>query len=213
MTSEATATTPPNTSTKSQYQVIRRNGQVTSFDSDKIAVAITKAFLAVEGDSAQDSSRIHEIVAKITEQITSNLTRRLDDSGTVHIEDIQDQVELALMREGEYKVARAYVLYRESQSQKRAEEEKQHPSIVSENTLHVTATDGTQSPLDLNRLQNLIIEACEGIDEVDSSAILKDTQHNLFDGVAEIDVEKHWSCLHEHSLKKIRHTAPLPRVY
>lgn len=190
MTSEATATTPPNTSTKSQYQVIRRNGQVTSFDSDKIAVAITKAFLAVEGDSAQDSSRIHEIVAKITEQITSNLTRRLDDSGTVHIEDIQDQVELALMREGEYKVARAYVLYRESQSQKRAEEEKQHPSIVSENTLHVTATDGTQSPLDLNRLQNLIIEACEGIDEVDSSAILKDTQHNLFDGVAEIDVEK-----------------------
>lgn len=190
MVSEATAEIPPNSSTQSQYQVIRRNGKVTSFDGSKIAVAITKAFLAVEGDAAQDSSRIHEVVAKITEQITSNLTRRLEDGGTVHIEDIQDQVELTLMREGEYKVARAYVLYRESQSQKRAEEEKQHPSIVSENALHVTAPDGTKSPLDLTRLQNLITEACEGIDEVDSAAILKDTQHNLFDGVAETDVEK-----------------------
>lgn len=190
MASEATAKVPPNTSTQSQYQVIRRNGQVTSFDSNKIAVAITKAFLAVEGDTAQDSSRIHEVVAKITEQITGNLTRRLDDAGTVHIEDIQDQVELALMREGEYKVARAYVLYRESQSQKRAEEEKQHPTAVSDNTFYVTAVDGSKSPLDLTRLQNLIIEACEGISEVDSDVILKDTQHNLFDGVAEADVEK-----------------------
>jgi ribonucleoside-diphosphate reductase alpha chain len=190
MASESTAKVPPNSSTQSQYQVIRRNGQVTSFDSNKIAVAITKAFLAVEGDAAQDSSRIHEVVAKITEQITGNLTRRLEDAGTVHIEDIQDQVELALMREGEYKVARAYVLYRESQSQKRAEEEKQHPSAVNDNTLYVTAVDGSKNPLDLNRLQNLIIEACEGISEVDSDAILKDTQHNLFDGVAEADVEK-----------------------
>ena len=121
MASEATAETPPNSSTQSQYQVIRRNGQVTSFDSSKIAVAITKAFLAVEGDAAQDSGRIHEVVAKITQQITGNLTRRIEDGGTVHIEDIQDQVELALMREGEYKVARAYVLYRESQAQKPAE--------------------------------------------------------------------------------------------
>ena len=190
MASEATAETPPNSSQKSQYQVIRRNGQVTSFDGSKIAVAITKAFLAVEGDAAQDSSRIHEVVAKITKQITVNLTRRLEDGGTVHIEDIQDQVELALMREGEYKVARAYVLYRESQSQKRAEEEQKNPTAVNESTLHVTAIDGTKSPLDIQRLQNLIIEACEGIDEVDSDAILKDTRHNLFDGVAETDVEK-----------------------
>ncbi|OUR88988.1 ribonucleoside-diphosphate reductase subunit alpha [Methylophaga sp. 42_8_T64] len=190
MASEATAEIPPNSSTQSQYQVIRRNGQVTSFDNSKIAVAITKAFLAVEGDSAKNSSRIHEIVAKITEQITGNLTRRLEDGGTVHIEDIQDQVELALMREGEYKVARAYVLYRESQSQKRAEEEQKHPTAVTENSIYVTAEDGSKSPLDLQRLENLIIEACDGIDEVDSAAILKDTQYNLFDGVAEADVEK-----------------------
>jgi len=188
MTGESTAQISPSSS--SQYQVIRRNGQVTDFDSNKIAIAITKAFLAVEGDSAQDSRRIHDVVKKITQQITDNLTRRLDDGGTVHIEDIQDQVELALMRTGEYKTARAYVLYREQQSQKRAEEEKKHPTAVNETILNVTAADGSKHPLDIDRLRNLIDEACEGIDGVDSAAILRDTQRNIFDGVAEADVEK-----------------------
>lgn len=183
-------TAPASTNSSSQYQVIRRNGEVTNFDSNKIAIAITKAFLAVEGDSAQDSRRIHDIVKKITKQIADSLTRRLDDGGTVHIEDIQDQVELALMRTGEYKTARAYVLYRESQSQKRAEEEKKHPTAVNETTLNVTAPDGTKYPLDIDRLRNLIEEACENIDGVDSAAILRDTQRNIFDGVAEADVEK-----------------------
>ena len=186
MANEATATTSPD----SQYQVIRRNGQLTPFDGTKISVAVTKAFLAVEGDGAQDSGRIHEIVAKITAQIVGSLNRRLEETGTVHIEVIQDQVELALMREGEYKVARAYVLYRESQSQKRAEEEEKHPSLVSDNNLHVTTAEGHREPLNIGRLQHLIDEACEGVTAVDGQAILRDTQQNLFDGVAEADVEK-----------------------
>ncbi|NOQ93944.1 MAG: ribonucleoside-diphosphate reductase subunit alpha [Methylophaga sp.] len=185
MSAESTAQSSSN-----QYQVIRRNGQVTNFDNDKIAIAITKAFLAVEGDSAKDSRRIHDIVSNITQQITDNLTRRLDDGGTVHIEDIQDQVELVLMRTGEYKAARAYVLYREQQTQKRAEEEKQHPAPVTESSIQVTAADGSKHPLDVTRLQNLITEACAGLDGVDSAAILRDTQRNIFDGVAESDVEK-----------------------
>ncbi|MDH5357333.1 MAG: ribonucleoside-diphosphate reductase subunit alpha [Gammaproteobacteria bacterium] len=190
MASESMAHTTPNSSDQGQYQVIRRNGQVTTFDSSKIAIAITKAFLAVEGESAQDSRRIHDTVAKITAQISENLTRRLDDGGTVHIEDIQDQVELALMRADEYKAARAYVLYRDHQAQKRAEEQKQHPELVVESSINVTAKDGSKAPLDINRLQNLIVEACEGISEVDSATILHDTQRNLFDGVTEVDVEK-----------------------
>ena len=177
-------------SSASNYQVIRRNGQVTNFDSSKIAIAITKAFLAVEGDSAKDSRRIHDVVASITNQITQNLTRRLDDGGTVHIEDIQDQVELALMRADEHKVARAYVLYRDQQAKSRAEEEKLHPHAVSENVINVTAADGSKAPLDIERLRNLILEACEGLSAVDSAAILRDTQRNIFDGVAESDVEK-----------------------
>jgi ribonucleoside-diphosphate reductase alpha chain len=106
-----------------RHQVIRRNGKVTHFDGAKIGVAITKAFLAVEGGGAAASRRIHEIVEELTGQVTDNLFRRAGASGiTVHIEDIQDQVELVLMRGGHHKVARAYVLYREKQSEKRAAE-------------------------------------------------------------------------------------------
>lgn len=184
------AQTIQSSSAESGYSVIRRNGKVTDFDSSKIAVAMTKAFLAVEGESAKDSHRIHDTVKNLTKQVTDSLLHRIDEGGTVHIEDIQDQVELALMRAGEYKVARDYVLYREKQAEKRAEEEKRHPQPANETTLHVTAADGSRQPLDIDRLHNLIVEACEGLAQVNSDAILRDTQRNLFDGVKESDVEK-----------------------
>lgn len=189
MASEPAQAYQPN-SAESGYSVIRRNGKVTDFDSSKIAVAMTKAFLAVEGESAKDSRRIHETVKSLTQQITDNLLRRIDEGGTVHIEDIQDQVELALMRAGEYKVARDYVLYREKQAEKRAQEEKRHPRPANETTLHVTHADGTRHPLDIDRLDELLTEACEGLAEVDRDRILRDTQRNLFDGVKSTDVEK-----------------------
>jgi len=107
-----------------QLRVIKRNGKVVSFDLSKIEVAVTKAFLAVEGGQAAGSSRVHETVRELSQQIWATLLRRHPGGGTVHIEDIQDQVELALMRSGEQKVARAYVLYREQRSQERAAKEQ-----------------------------------------------------------------------------------------
>ena len=97
-----------------EYRVIRRNSKVTAFDPDKISVAMTKAFLQVEGGTAAASTRIHERVASLSKQVVNALTRRMPAGGTVHIEDIQDQVELALMRAGEQKIARAYVIYRDA---------------------------------------------------------------------------------------------------
>ena len=93
-------------------QIIRRNGKVTPFDSAKIAVAMTRAFLAVEGNSAVASRRVHEIVEQLTTDVVTALMRRAGEGRTFHIEDVQDQVELALMRSENHKVARAYVLYR-----------------------------------------------------------------------------------------------------
>src|SRR4026209_1466988 len=87
-------------------KVIRRNGTVTPFDANKIAVAMTKAFLAVEGDTASASFRIYEKVSSLTKKIADTFTRRLASGGTMHIEEVQDQVELELMRAGEYKVAK-----------------------------------------------------------------------------------------------------------
>ncbi|MWV17956.1 ribonucleoside-diphosphate reductase subunit alpha [Pseudomonas sp. L-22-4S-12] len=169
-----------------QLRVIKRNGTVVPYTDDKITVAITKAFLAVEGGTAAASSRIHETVARLTEQVTATFKRRMPSGGTIHIEEIQDQVELALMRAGEQKVARDYVIYREAQAVKRKsasdEVAQPHPSI------RVTKADGSVQPLDMGRLQTIIREACEGLAEVDGALIESETLKNLYDGVAEKDV-------------------------
>ncbi|OBS10062.1 ribonucleoside-diphosphate reductase subunit alpha [Acidihalobacter prosperus] len=174
-----------------QYRVIRRNGKQTHFDADKIKVAMTKAFLAVEGGSAAASSRIHETVNALTRQIAEGLFRRMPDGGTVHIEDIQDYVELALMRAGEHKVARAYVLYREQQAAKRAAETAAKQAAQPEaggDVPQVTLADGSRAPLDAARLQALVDEACEGLADVDPARVLKDTLRGLYDGIKAQDV-------------------------
>ena len=170
-----------------ELRVIRRNGKVTSFDAGKIAVAVTKAFLAVEGGSAAASPRIHTTVKDLTGQIMDALTRRHPDGGTVHIEEIQDQVELALMRSGEHKVARAYVLYREERNRQRAEEAGP-ADLQDEHIVDITLADGSKAPLNVSRLRALVAEACQGLSDVSAEAIIEDTCHNLFDGVRERDV-------------------------
>src|SRR5215510_9355523 len=114
------------------YKIIRRNGAVVGFEPGKIAVAMTKAFLAVNGSQGAASARIRTVVADLTENVVNALLRRQPAGGTFHIEDIQDQVELALMRSGEHDVARSYVLYREERAKARAAEKaakKAEPGI------------------------------------------------------------------------------------
>jgi ribonucleoside-diphosphate reductase alpha chain len=173
-----------------QLRVIKRNGKVVPYTDDKIAIAITKAFLAVEGGTAAASSRIHEKVAQLSEQVTATFQRRLVSGGTIHIEEIQDQVELALMRNGEHKVARSYVLYREEQSRKRAEKAKTTDTAapVQGGGVQVTMEDGSTAPLDMARLEGLVIAACEGLADVKPDKIIGETVRNLYDGVSIRDV-------------------------
>ena len=167
-----------------QLRVIKRNGTVVPFEGSKISVAITKAFLAVEGGTAAASSRIHETVAKLTEQVAATFQRRMPSGGTIHIEDVQDQVELSLMRAGEHKIARDYVIYREEQSRKRAAK-----ASLSQETqdaasgINVVQPDGSRVPLDLERLHTVVSEACFELEDVTESAILDEALRNLYDGV------------------------------
>lgn len=165
-------------------QVIKRNGKLVNYDPSKIRVAITKAFLAVEGGQAALSTRIHERVSQLTQQITSVIQQRHPKGGTLPIEAIQDQVELALMRVEAHQVARAYVLYREERRKMRAETKSQ-----SEIQLQITLANGTQRPLDLIQLSLLITETCKDLSEVKHELILQETLRNLYDGmpIAEID--------------------------
>ena len=174
-----------------EYRVIRRNGKVTRFDASKITVAMTKAFIEVEGRSAAASRRIHETISDLTEQVISAVTRRMPGGGTVHIEDIQDQVELALMRAGEQKVARAYVIYREQRARERAAAATQVASIPAgkpQASIQVTLPDGTRAPLNVRRLKAIVTEACSGLVEVNGQLIIEDALRNLFDGIPEKDV-------------------------
>ena len=165
------------------YQVIRRNGGVTPFDASKISVALTKAFLAVEGGRAAASSRVHEIVEHLTEQIVTALTRRADSGRTFHIEEIQDQVELALMRSEHHKVARAYVLYREAHAQERASSVASQ-TAASAVAINVKGRDGHLAPLDQKRLTLIVREACHGLDGVNPDDVLSETYRNIYDGIA-----------------------------
>ncbi|TCN37486.1 ribonucleoside-diphosphate reductase alpha chain [Kribbella orskensis] len=178
----------PGQSAPIQLTVVRRDGSTTTFDPTKISVALSKAFLAVEGTEAGSSHRVRDLVADLTARVVAALTSRGDARRSVQVEDIQDQVELALMRAGEHQVARAYVLYREERSRARtpenaAELSTQPPAIT------VRAADGSTAPLDVERLRLIVAEAAAGLDSVDAELILNETLGSCYDGIAQHEVE------------------------
>jgi ribonucleoside-diphosphate reductase alpha chain len=168
-----------------QLRVIKRNGTVVPFEDSKITVAITKAFIAVEGGTAAASSRIHETVATLTAQVVATFKRRMPSGGTLHIEDIQDQVELELMRAGEHKIARDYVIYREARRQERdAKVELSAETQAAAKAINIVHPDGSKAPLDIDRIGTIVSEACAGLDDVSESAIIDEALRNLYDGVS-----------------------------
>ena len=163
------------------YKIIRRNGAVVGFEPSKISIAVTKAFLAVNGGQGAASARVRELVEQLTASVVTALIRRQPAGGTFHIEDVQDQVELALMRSGEHDVARAYVLYRAKRMEERAQQQAAKPADAPQ--LHVTE-NGQSRPLDIGEVRQLISAACIGLEKhADAEAILAETLKNLYDGV------------------------------
>ena len=179
----------PAASAYAGYQIIRRNGAVVSFEPNKIAVALMKAFLAVHGTQGAASASVRETVDGLTEAVVRALLRSRPSGGTFHIEDVQDQVELGLMRSGHHEVARAYVLYRERRAQERARQQSVEV-VAPEHALSVTDR-GQRVPLDMRKLQGLIESACSDLgDGVSAAPVLAETRRNLYDGVPMDEVYK-----------------------
>lgn len=171
------------------YQIIRRNGAVVPFEPNKIAVAMMKAFLAVHGTQGAASASVRETVDGLTQTVTRALMRSRPGGGTFHIEDVQDQVELGLMRGGHHEIARAYVLYRERRSQERHRQGEQEQAAAAP-TLHVL-DGGERVALNLADLQQLIADACAGLGaDVKPEPIVAETMRNLYDGVPIEEVYK-----------------------
>ncbi len=178
----------PAASAYAGYQIIRRNGAVVGFEPNKIAVALMKAFLAVHGTQGAASASVRETVDRLTESVVRALLRSRPGGGTFHIEDVQDQVELGLMRSGQHDVARAYVLYRERRSQERARQVA--PVAVKAVELYVLER-GQRVPLDMAALRALVESACAGLGaDVKAEPILAETRRNLYDGVPIDEVYK-----------------------
>ncbi|TDC16682.1 ribonucleoside-diphosphate reductase subunit alpha [Kribbella albertanoniae] len=171
-----------------QLTVVRRDGSTTGFDATKISVAVTKAFLAVEGNDAGTTHRVRDLVADLTGRVVEALTSRGGARRTVQVEDVQDQVELALMRAGEHQVARAYVLYREERTKARTPADPAELATTKP-VVSVRQADGTQAPLDVERLRVIVAEAAAGLDSVDPEQILNETIGSCYDGIAQHEVE------------------------
>ncbi|MCY1206443.1 ribonucleoside-diphosphate reductase, alpha subunit [compost metagenome] len=170
------------------YQIIRRNGAVVPFEPNKIAIAMMKAFLAVHGTQGAASASVRETVDTLTQGVIRAMVRSRPGGGTFHIEDVQDQVELGLMRGGHHEIARAYVLYRERRTQERSKQGEQ--DVPAAPALHVL-DNGERVALDLSELKGLIESACQGLgDSITAAPIVAETMRNLYDGVPLDEVYK-----------------------
>ena len=180
--------TTPHVNVLSHYQIIRRNGSVVAFEPNKIAVAMMKAFLAVHGTHGAASASVRQTVDELTQAVMRAMMRSRPGGGTFHIEDVQDQVELGLMRGGHHEIARAYVLYREKRTQERARQAPaQAPSAV---LIHVV-DGGKKIALDVGRLRHLIEASCANLGaDVKADPIIIETMRNLYDGVPIDEVYK-----------------------
>jgi ribonucleoside-diphosphate reductase alpha chain len=187
---EAATQGTPSSQALAHYQIIRRNGAVVPFEPTKIAVALMKAFLAVHGTQGAASASVREVVEELTQNVVRALVRSRPGGGTFHIEDVQDQVELGLMRSSNHEVARAYVLYRERRTQERAQHQQEAVPQPSTPTLHVT-DGGQRMALDLDYLKSLMVNACAGLGkDVSPEPIVAETMRNLYDGVPMEEVYK-----------------------
>ena len=175
--------------TPGQIRVIKRDGRAVEYNDDLIRIAITKAYMdpRVIGEGGAVSAEVKDKAIKVTALVSDVFKARMPSGGTIHIEEIQDQVELALMRSGEHQVARYYVLYREEHSKQRALESTADKK-ANGSVLYVTNANGDREPLDIDRLNVIVKDACKGLSNVDSDAIISEALKNLFDGVEEKDV-------------------------
>jgi len=189
-TSLSEASTLPGT-----LKVIRRNGSMVPFDATQIALALTKAFLDVEGSNAAASRRVRLIIDELTAEVAASLNRRFSRTGAaVDVEEIQDQIELALMRRSDlHPVARSYVVYREEHRKLRdARLHKEGDAKVDSThaSIHVRLDNGTLKPLNISKLEAMVQEACLDLADVEPTGIIKETLRNVFDGIHIKEVQK-----------------------
>ena len=167
--------------------VIKRSGETTSFDAEKITAAIAKAYLSVHGNDYHSQAMQEQIAQVRDAAVKSVCERALRFDRDIQIEEIQDNVELALMRGGAHKVARAYVTYRDRQAAKRDAAQQ----IALQNNppeYTITKANGEIVKLDHQRTKQCIDDACFGLHDVDADLIYTETLKTIHPKIPEAKV-------------------------
>jgi ribonucleoside-diphosphate reductase alpha chain len=102
-------------------RVKKRNGKLVNFDQNRIRIAVEKAFRAeknIPNDQHLDAFSARE-AAVVADKTFVRLLKSLDGTSVAFIEDIQDLVEIVLMQQGHYAVAKRYIVYREQRAKAR----------------------------------------------------------------------------------------------
>lgn len=166
------------------WNVIKRDHRTLPFDRQRIANAIEQAYLATIPPNHRDDELLAQEINDLTDSVHQTLIRRYPQGGHIHVEEIQDNVIARLIEyTGHDGVAKNYATYRESRHKVRQESTMMQSN--GEPLVHVVLKDGTEQPIDWERLQRQVDEACEDLIDIDEVLLLENIKRNIRDGMPE----------------------------
>ena len=176
---------------QADWIVRKRDGRVVPYETTLVTTAITNAFRA-ELNLAQ-SQPIEDIVEqeihRMVEGVTSELAPLAGTDDGVEVEKIQDFVELELMRQGHYRIARRYIVYRSEHAKVRALRAEDTSEGEEAKRIHITLEDGARIPFDQGRVRARLLSASKGLEEFCSvDEILDEVMRQVFDGISSTEI-------------------------
>lgn len=168
-------------------QIKRRDGEIVPFDRARIEVAITAACDAI-GETEKD------FITKMTDDVVADLIASCDSGANSHVpsvEKIQDLVEKHLMKEGKYEIAKAYILYREKQQEKRDEKKEKLVEQFEQHSLTVTKANGSKELFDMKKIKAVFDRAAVGYEkDCTYEAMIEAFKKNIVDEIKTSDISK-----------------------
>ncbi len=164
-------------------KIKKRNGQVVDFDRTRIEIAIGKASQTAGHDVSKE-----EIITLVS-AIIANAELLFADT-TPDVETIQDLVEQELMKAGQHKVVRSYIVYRDTHQAIREAESAKSAEKLEQSNLKVTMKDGTLQNFSYSRLIMDLLEGAGDIAEtIDLDTIAQSVKSSIYDGITYDELE------------------------
>ncbi len=181
---------------ESEWIIRKRDGRTVAFDSGLIQKAIRNAFRAelnlVDGQPLDPT--VAEEIAAITGQVVEQCGADASSADGIGVEQVQDLVEMHLMRGGHYRTARRYIVYRSEHERIRSLQQIEALEEASEKAaaprLQVLREDGLRTSFDINRIRRRLQYACENLPDCDVEDLTKEVSKSVFDGISVLEIDR-----------------------